>query len=357
MNNLDSVESVLELLKNNIENFKINKTHLLSNNKFNGFESLVTEVIDKLDLPPHIYFKENYGKHFPDIDLFINDIKYGVELKSRTNGSWVNNGGSVFESVTSTNYKEIFLLFGSINTVNKDCCFKVQYKPYWQALTGIKVTHKPRYYIDMNSSESIFNSNEKYESIRSATEQEKNIYVQEVLRKNSTKPQWYITESDEILPTKFNELTKEKKDKIIAEFLILYPHDLIQTSGYQENIKSNYDRISQSLVSTYFYYSPSVRDLFSAGGKIKINNVFFPRLLEKYNLFNSLIINILINSDEDFKSLAYELWSETDCDFTYENILDDFKTLIDYLGNSQFKHSLNKAKITSLSNIIFDYKL
>src|SRR5699024_4012844 len=112
----------------------------------------------------------------------------------------------------------------------------------------------------------------------------KNIYVQEVLRKNSTKPQWYITESDEILPTKFNELTKEKKDKIIAELLILYPHDLIQTSGYQENIKSNYDRISQSLVSKYFYYSPSVRDLFSAGGKIKINNVFFPRLLEKYNL-------------------------------------------------------------------------
>src|SRR5699024_11759418 len=72
--------------------------------------------------------------------------------------------------------------------------------PIWQSLTDIKVTHKPRYYIDLTNKNSIFDSQESYEKLRNASENEKNIYVQEILRTRSNKPQWYLTEPDVIYP-------------------------------------------------------------------------------------------------------------------------------------------------------------
>jgi len=351
LNSIHSIETLLKKLKADIENYPVTEKHLKSSSNANGFEDLVADIIKNINLP-NIKFHIHYGKHFPDIDVLINNKKYGIELKSRLNGGWTNNGGSIFESVTSQDYENIYLLFGSINK-SKDNYFKVRYCPYWQSLTDIKVTHKPRYYIDLTNKNSIFDSQESYEKLRNASENEKNIYVQEILRTRSNKPQWYLTEPDEIYPTAFNDLPEEKKKNIIAEFFILFPHDLINTNRHEKN-KSNYKRISKVLVSKHFYYDSSIRDLFSAGGVFKINGIDFPQIIKKMIEYREILEKILESADADFQFAAYNFWYEIGFKADKNiNFYNNYLKLLDHLGENNFKNTLYNSNTESLSTLIF----
>lgn len=348
-----SINKFLLRLKEKIENTEITKDkYLKSTSSYNGFEKLVSDLIKNLDIKD-VVIKEHYGHHFPDMDVTIDNIKYGIELKSRNNGSWTNNGGSVFESVTSQDYEEIYLFFGTIDIKNQEKTYKVEFAPYWSVTESIKVTHKPRYFINMNTQKSIFNNKKDYEKIRTMSETEKNNYVQKILKENTEKPQWYITESEEVVPTLINSLEKNRKNELIAEMLVLFPNDLLKTIGKDEKGKSDYTRITKYLISNYFFYSPSTRDLFSAGGKYTYNNVDFPKIVDRFKIRSSDILKILKNSSLDFKEQAYSNWSEENIKFNQTNIIDDYKKLINHLGKKYLYQTLEKANETNLTNIIF----
>lgn len=347
-----SINDFLFLLKEKIENTIVEEKYLKSTSSYNGFEKLFSDLVKNINIK-NITITENYGHHFPDIDIVINNTKYGIELKSRTDGSWINNGGSVFESISSQDYKEIYLLFGTINKKKKETTYKVNFAPYWTVTENIKVTHKPRYFINMNTKKSIFDKKEDYDKIRIMTETEKNNYVQKILKENTNKPQWYITENEEVLPTLIKDLEKNKVDELIAEMLILFPNDLLKTIGSKEKGKSDYTRITKYLISNYFFYSPSTRDLFSAGGKYNYNNINFPKIVYQFKNHSSKIIQILKNQSSDFKELAYRNWSEENIQFKKLNIIDDYKDLLDHLGQKYLKETLKEANENKLTNIIF----
>lgn len=347
-----SINEFLLFLKEKIESTEIEEKYLNSTNSYNGFEKLFSDLTKELNLK-NITITENFGHHFPDIDIFINNVKYGIELKSRTDGSWMINGGSVFESISSQDYHEIFLLFGTINKKKNEKNYKVDFAPYWSVTENIKVTHKPRYFINMNTKKSIFEKKEDYDKIRLMTETEKNNYVQKILKENTNKPQWYITENEEILPTLIKDLEKSKIHELIAEMLILFPNDLLKTIGPQEKSKSDYTRITKYLISTYFFYSPSTRDLFSAGGKYTYNNVDFPKIIHQFKSHSLKIIDILENQSTDFKELAYKNWSEENIYFKKENILEDYKYLLNHLGKKYLSKTLKNAQEKNITNIIF----
>lgn len=346
-----SINDLLNELKQKIEQKTVCENHLKSTSNFNGFEKLVSEVLTESF--QHVEYHENYGHHFPDIDVIVDGIKYGIELKSRTDGSWTNNGGSVFESVSSDDYNEIFVLFGTINRSKQEQHFKVRFAPYWEVAENIKVTHKPRYYLNMNAKNSIFDSSQDYMSVRNMTEDEKNSYVQDKLRKSANKPQWYIAEIEKINPTLIKNLDLETKNRIISEIMVLFPQDLLKTITNEKG-KSDYTRATEYLISTYYYYSPATRDLFTAGGQFNYHGVKFPKIIEIFRNNIEIIIGILENQSDDFFNVAYKSWNELNIKFSRTDVISDYKIVLDTLGEMYFSCSLQKLNVSKLSHIIFE---
>lgn len=73
---------------------------------------MVKEILETY--PPHfegksLKFIYHFGHHFPDIDIILEEKKYGLELKSTQKGGYKINGGSVIESTSEIGYEEIFL--------------------------------------------------------------------------------------------------------------------------------------------------------------------------------------------------------------------------------------------------------
>ena len=81
------------------------------------------------------------GASFPDI---VANHFYGVEVKSTNKNHWKSIGSSILESTRDKNVERIFLTFGKLG-------FPIAFmsRPYEECLSGISVTHYPRYQIDM----------------------------------------------------------------------------------------------------------------------------------------------------------------------------------------------------------------
>lgn len=81
------------------------------------------------------------GFSFPDI---VAHQFYGVEVKSTAKNHWTSIGSSILESTRNADVERIFLTFAKLGK-------PVQFlsRPYEECLSGIAVTHYPRYQIDM----------------------------------------------------------------------------------------------------------------------------------------------------------------------------------------------------------------
>ena len=91
------------------------------------------------------------GQKFPDI---VAAKLYGVEVKSTKENHWTSTGSSILESSRVADVERIFMTFGKLG--GNPIAFRS--RPYEECLSGIAVTHMPRYLIDMrlNQGETIF---------------------------------------------------------------------------------------------------------------------------------------------------------------------------------------------------------
>ena len=82
------------------------------------------------------------GQKFPDI---VAARFYGVEVKSTKDNHWTSTGSSILESSRIADVERIFMTFGKLggNPI------EFLSRPYEECLSGIAVTHMPRYLIDM----------------------------------------------------------------------------------------------------------------------------------------------------------------------------------------------------------------
>lgn len=354
-----NINDVLELIRKKIESINpVEDRFLRSKGNDNGFEELfpiiANEVADEL-APQNTLIVEPYlGHRFPDVDLSFNGIKYGIELKSRNNGSWSTNGNSVFESITGEGYEEIFIFFAS--QVPKEKRLLVKFAPYWQALSNIKVTHSPRFTINMDGSQnSVFSSKEEYNSLRTMNEQEKIQFLQSYLKEHSIGAKWYIAPTETISPTKFSDLSSSKqKDQLVAELLILFPDDLLIG-----NSRDKYTRSAEYLLETYYIYNKSFRDVFSAGGVYTFNEIYFPKIIGTFVSLKEPLSQTLYNASDDFFKLAKECWAiNLPIDLISDNLYDSYANILDYLGSKEpYSQLLVRAKISNLSTIVLESNL
>ncbi|MCO0817273.1 hypothetical protein [Lactococcus lactis] len=358
------ITDFLEKLKNYLEKIvDLDKNkYLKSTSSYNGFEKLIIDSKDDFlltgDFQYNVIIEPNFGHHFPDLDIFIDGVKYGVELKSRKDGSWVNNGGSVFESQTSQGYKEIYIFFGTYNEKQGDTSYKIKYRPHWEVAENVSVTHSPRYFYNMNATTSLFTSSEQYLSLRDSREDIEK-FVQQVLRSSANGPKWYLSsdEDNQVNPILITTLNDDIQIKVYSEIAVLYPQDLFS------NTRTKFNRAAAFMMNSYFYYSSSLRDSFSAGGKwtpefypeIYQNTKVFPHIIKNLKRWSNEIENVCRIQSDDFKEKAYESWKSLDITFEKIDFLADYKKVIDHLGEKIFKEEILKSnkKGLRLSEIIF----
>lgn len=204
------------------------------------------------------------GASFPDI---IIASCLGVEVKSTKANHWTSTGSSILESTRNKDVEYIYLTFGKLAA-------PVQFisRPYEECLTGIAVTHYPRYMINMQllAGETIFDKmGLPYDSLRKMDNPVAPVsaYYKSLLKPNESL--WWAgndPDSVSVTPTirLWSTLDKEEKDKLRIMGFVLFPEILDKRNG------SKYDRFSIWMMTYKGVVCKSARDIFSSGGQVEI---------------------------------------------------------------------------------------
>lgn len=338
-----TIDTVLNFIKNYIETKSWDEVYFKSKGNDNGFENLLESLIPIIEEQfEDVTVNLISGHHFPDMDILIGDTKYGVELKSSQKGVWTIPGNSIFESISEDDYSEIFVMFGSrkkdYSTNQFVFQYNIKYKKYWEATSNISVTHSPRFIINMDSNQRIFPDVEAYNAFRIMSDDEKATFAQKILREKTSGVKWYVApEVDSVKVTNFSDLPMNRKHELLTELLVLFPTDVLRK-------RNDYTRCTNYLIDTYYIYSKSLRDVFSAGGKINKNGVLIPQTLQTFIEYRDDIFNILNNANDDFQQVAYSCWGILPkIDFA-----SDYRLVVDNWVNKEFKEELENLKISSI---------
>lgn len=253
----------------NFLNEKSGKDELLFKNcEGKKLEGVALQALKEV-APLTPFRKENIklvsGARFPDI---VAEKYYGVEVKSTKSDTWHSTGSSIVENTRIEDVSRIYMLFGKLG--GKRAEFRC--RPYEKCLSGIAVTHSPRYLIDMDiadkANQSIFHKmNVDYNTFRLLNEKPKIDFVRDYFKRKAqqegrTEMPWWIGGNEESINMNislYSDLERKEKDTIDTRMFILFP----------EIFQRNYKRAAIWLCSRYALICPNMRDLFTAGGKVK----------------------------------------------------------------------------------------
>lgn len=195
------------------------------------------------------------GQKFPDI---IASHYYGVEVKSTKEDHWTSTGSSILETTRVSGVERIYMTFGKLGGTPYFIS-----KPYEDCLSGIAVTHMPRYLIDMRISkeDTIFSKmGIAYDDLR---KMENPIAPVSKYYRSRLKPGeslwWAGDNSDETVSATirlWKNLTSTEKRHFTIYGCVNYP----------EIFGGDYDQYALWLTSQGIV-DPHIRDQFSAGGK------------------------------------------------------------------------------------------
>lgn len=268
------------------------------------------------------------GLKFPDIVL---KRYYGVEVKSTTKNQWSVIGGSVAEGTRIEDVELIFLMFGKLY---KPVEFKS--KRYQDCLGDIAVTHSPRYKIDMNLSkeDTIFSKmNIDYDDLRRRKDPLKPVVEYYKQRLKPGESLWWIGNNvEDVSPIKirlWNTLSIDEKESLKAQCFALFPC-VFQRSN------NKFDRISLWLAAKHAIVASSLRDNFSAGGRVDIfvnNHIYrnMPRIYYNLQKIFPAIVETIYLTD---LSVLMETWGIKLSD--KDDLINKWKNLVlEYSGDER----------------------
>ena len=196
------------------------------------------------------------GQKFPDI---VAARFYGVEVKSTKDNHWTSTGSSILESSRIADVERIFMTFGKLggNPI------EFLSRPYEECLSGIAVTHMPRYLIGMRlrKGETIFDKmGVSYDELRLMENPVAPVskYYRSQLKEGESL-WWAGDAADEAVSAKiriWGKVPAEEKRRYTTYGCVNYP----------EVFRGDYDRYALWLTSQGVV-DPHIRDQFSAGGQ------------------------------------------------------------------------------------------
>lgn len=275
------------------------------------------------------------GQRFPDI---VAAKFYGVEVKSTKDDHWTSTGSSILESTRVQGVERIYMTFGKLGG-------KVEFlsKPYEECLSGIAVTHSPRYLIDMRlqQGETIFDKlGIPYDTLRKMENPIAPVsqYYRSQL-KDGESLWWAGDAADETVSATiklWKNVDSEEKKHFVTYGCVHFP----------EIFAGNYDRYALWLTSQGVV-DPHIRDQFSAGGQepMQLSNgevIKFPGVYRRIKINLDYFISLMEQSDklhiktpqsvEEFpKRLA--VWCDLVAKYTDKSSeIIDYNTAIDALS-------------------------
>lgn len=237
------------------------------------------------------------GAKFPDI---IAQKYYGVEVKSTKKNHWTSIGSSILESTRVQDVERIFMTFGKLS---KPVSFLS--RPYEEVLSGISVTHYPRYQINMKLGigETIFDKiGVTYDKL-SKMDNPVSI-VSEYYRSKLQPGQSLWWASDNAVEESAAPMTVRLWSTLSQEERIFYT-----LQGYcffpeiMTGSSSKYQRYALWLAIEQGIVNTNIRDQFSAGGKRNIicdNSMCYKvsAVIYRIHTYKNLIIDTILNADE-----------------------------------------------------------
>lgn len=270
------------------------------------------------------------GASFPDI---VADKYYGVEVKSTEKNHWTSTGSSILESTRSKSVDRIYLTFGKLGK-------PVEFisRPYEECLSGIAVTHYPRYKIDMQlrPGDTIFDKmGVPYETLRHMDNPVAPVSKYYTEHAKPGESLWWAQGESESTTSSatirlWTSLNKKEKEELTAQGYALFPEVLGPTSNKKYNRYALWLASSQGVVNT------NIRDSFSAGGQVSmrtLGNMFinmpsaFGRIRQYKDLIRSIINESPVDSLKQYWCVNYlrdnrlSQW----CDLVVDNMANAYK--------------------------------
>lgn len=247
----------------------------------------IIQVCETLKIECQVEYVEG-GHSFPDIVCRFSEtsvlgieVKSSIQPKSNSN-SWTILGNSILGS-TRVDVDDTYIVFMKLN---KNGTF-IKCKRYEDAVADIVVTHSPRYKIDLmqNSCDSFFNrSGISYNALKGA---ENPIGLITNYFKSEGLSAWWLAESSPAVIRTWDEIDDDLRSEIISKAFILFP-ELFGSSSIK------YKRLAKWLVTNYSITDTSLRDRFSAGGKVKkrvnLRNILMPQIIHRVEEYKENIL-------------------------------------------------------------------
>lgn len=241
------------------------------------------------------------GQFFPDI---IAKKYYGVEVKTSKSGTWKSIGSSVAEGTRIKGIERIYLLFGKLTTPADFRC-----RLYQECLSGVAVTHSPRYTIDMDlrEGETFFDKLKiPYDDLRKQDDPLGKViaYFRENLKSGETT--WWLS-SHNSKTTKpivrlWSTLSIEEAFLLKAKGFCLFP-ELLSAS------QQKFHRMLFWLSTEEGIIIGNLRDQYTAGGKVLFTfeekEYLLPQILSRLLNMIDLIVEQLQECDTE---LLREYW-------------------------------------------------
>ena len=237
------------------------------------------------------------GSKFPDI---VAARYYGIEVKSTNKDHWTSIGGSILESTRIDDVERIYITFGKLHN-------PVQFisRPYEDCLSGISVTHYPRYQIDMmlKQGNTIFDKlGIPYDELRRMDNPVRPVsdYFRSQLQPGESL--WWIGDNiDQEVPASvklWTSLTAQEKDLYEARSYVYFPECIMS------NTNKKYNNAVLWLATQCGIINSNVRDSFSAGGRVQLKTLdmrtlSMPAVFGKIKNNINNVLNILLNSHKE----------------------------------------------------------
>ena len=232
------------------------------------------------------------GASFPDI---VANKYYGVEVKSTEKDHWTSTGSSILESTRNQEVERIYLTFGKLSKP-----VRFLSRPYEDCLSGIAVTHYPRYLIDMRlrEGETIFDKmGISYDELRLL---DNPVAPVSKYYKSKLKPGeslWWATGDEEAIvpPTVklWTALGQSEKDEMVIQGYALFPE------LFNAKSSKKYNRYALWLATQKGIVNTNIRDSFSAGGKVLLHTAsgielkmpaVFGRVVKYHTLIEEMLL-------------------------------------------------------------------
>ncbi len=223
------------------------------------FEQRVFDVLRNIAAGEKIDINPTFHPHaFPDIRA----NGYGIEVKTTTKDSWISVGNSVFEGMRDPSVKQIYIVFGKMGGMPS-----VQWGRYEDRITHVRISHAPRFVLEMDRDSSLFGKMKiSYDEFSKLPPDGKMKHVRDYSRGRLKEGErlWWLEDQDspgKPLEVKlYMSLTKPEKIKLRAEGALLFP-EIVSGS----RVKDKYNDVAFFFLRYHNVFCPQTRDLFSAG--------------------------------------------------------------------------------------------